>query len=648
MQSLAPSEYFPGIKFNYSFYTTGETKVALEYVNNNFLKCTGYAYSRAISTSFNGIIYALGGIQGSGAGLTNLNTYSKQATLTGTSVVNVSDLTTTLLTTTKMNGVKNTSYLTSFQNICSSTNFIKTTGLDPSTNKIVYTTTGIYQLYASSVGSSNIKIENIFDDNATTSWTTPTNSYLRSVVGASYAHSTYSINVINLGLVYGEWIKIRFPRKCYIQDVLYTPFSLPTSITEGYIIGSNDEFDWEPVYPISKTLTNLSEISLINVGGFLPLIYSGTSKSFKYFIFIATRIQGTAGANIGSTEKLVMINLRFILYDSWVYHDNIISVGTFPLGDPVSNALDINDNAYVSGQIISEGGLNVLSGTSTLTGRVGIEKAPHTTYSLDVLGDVNVSGAFRINGTSLTNSWSTSGTSIYYNGGNVGIGNSTPTWTLCLGNSQVSGSDGFLLIGKNNGSGGARTQRIGYNANFDLTIGDYGGGTGPWVEAFKLSYTAPANSLVVAGNGYVGMGVSPAYRTQIKLSYDNVTTGLHLDTSDDTNPNKYALTIWAYVIAGGEVGYRFRTQNYSGGTYTPLTINNYGNVVVQNNLSTGSLYSTTSIQASGSFYFQPNVWNRDNDNNLRFYFGGSSTSYWRGNFQATCSPSHEWRLGLNQ
>ena len=63
MQSLAPSEYFPGIKFNYSFYTTGETKVTLEYVNNNFLKCTVYVYSRAISTSFNGIIYALGGIE---------------------------------------------------------------------------------------------------------------------------------------------------------------------------------------------------------------------------------------------------------------------------------------------------------------------------------------------------------------------------------------------------------------------------------------------------------------------------------------------------------------------------------------------------------------------------------------------------------
>ncbi len=46
MQSPVPSEYFQGIKFNYSFYSTGDTKVTLEFVNNNFLKCTGYAYSR--------------------------------------------------------------------------------------------------------------------------------------------------------------------------------------------------------------------------------------------------------------------------------------------------------------------------------------------------------------------------------------------------------------------------------------------------------------------------------------------------------------------------------------------------------------------------------------------------------------------------
>ena len=63
MASAAPpSEYFSGIDFNISFYTEGDSSVTLNYVNSNFLKCVGYAYSRAISTSFNGVIYALNGI----------------------------------------------------------------------------------------------------------------------------------------------------------------------------------------------------------------------------------------------------------------------------------------------------------------------------------------------------------------------------------------------------------------------------------------------------------------------------------------------------------------------------------------------------------------------------------------------------------
>jgi hypothetical protein len=93
---------------------------------------------------------------------------------------------------------------------------------------------------------------------------------------------------------------------------------------------------------------------------------------------MATTIQGTSGAVAGSTEKFAITNLRFTLYDSWVYHDNIISVGTFPLGTPVSNALDVNGNAYVSGQIITDGGINVLS------------------------GDINITGEFRKNGTIFT------------------------------------------------------------------------------------------------------------------------------------------------------------------------------------------------------------------------------------------------------
>jgi hypothetical protein len=87
--SAPPSISFPGINWNLSFYTEGDNSVTLYYVNANFLHCTGYAFSRSITTSFNGIIYALNGIDtttltasgtitanlfsGSGASLTKIN-----------------------------------------------------------------------------------------------------------------------------------------------------------------------------------------------------------------------------------------------------------------------------------------------------------------------------------------------------------------------------------------------------------------------------------------------------------------------------------------------------------------------------------------------------------------------------------------------
>ena len=92
MQSPPPTEYFPGIQFNPYYYQASIEPVTKIYVDTNFLKCVGYAYSRAIATSFSGVINADGGINttnitatgtitanlfsGSGANLTSLNASS--------------------------------------------------------------------------------------------------------------------------------------------------------------------------------------------------------------------------------------------------------------------------------------------------------------------------------------------------------------------------------------------------------------------------------------------------------------------------------------------------------------------------------------------------------------------------------------------
>jgi hypothetical protein len=88
---------------------------------------------------------------------------------------------------------------------------------------------------------------------------------------------------------------------------------------------------------------------------------------------------------------------------------------------------------------------------------------------------------------------------------------------------------------------------------------------------------SPAMVIDTANN--VGIGTTNiAYKCHIKCIYDNLASGLHLDASDASPPNQYALTIYPYVVGGGAVGWKFRTQSLTGGMNTPLTLDHAGNV----------------------------------------------------------------------
>jgi hypothetical protein len=195
--------------------------------------------------------------------------------------------------------------------------------------------------------------------------------------------------------------------------------------------------------------------------------------------------------------------------------------------------------------------------------------------------------------------------------GFVGIGNTSPIAPLTIGNAALANQDGFIVLEKCTSLGTTRQFRIGLNDNFDLAIGDYGGNNvaGGWLQALRISYTAPSNSIVINGVGYVGIGINPSYKCHVKCNYDNVATGLHLDADDSgTNPNSYALTIWPYVIGGGQVGWRFRTLSVIGGNNTPLTFTNDGTIL-----------------------FQKDRWHSDSDGTARLYFQGNSCTYINGN-----------------
>jgi hypothetical protein len=94
-------------------------------------------------------------------------------------------------------------------------------------------------------------------------------------------------------------------------------------------------------------------------------------------------------------------------------------------------------------------------------------------------------------------------------GGKVGVGTANPLGPLSVGDSSVEGSDGFLVIGKKSGPG-TRHYRVGFDANFNFVIGDYGGNNavGAWTSPFAINWQAPSGSFYINSAGNVGVGTS--------------------------------------------------------------------------------------------------------------------------------------------
>jgi len=197
---------------------------------------------------------------------------------------------------------------------------------------------------------------------------------------------------------------------------------------------------------------------------------------------------------------------------------------------------------------------------------------------------------------------------ITISSGNVGVGTgANASYKLnvegainALQKIDIQGTNPTLRLLDTNSDGNAIIQFRELNDFYGMDIAYIGNTDNKmYIRSYNNSTTPVNNITIDRGSGNVGLGTTnPIYKCHIKCTYDNAATGIHLDAGEtNTDTNKYTLNISPYVIAGGEVGWRFRTQNFTGGTHTPLTLNNYGNVVVQNNLTTGS-FTTGSCVAN--------------------------------------------------
>ncbi len=135
--------------------------------------------------------------------------------------------------------------------------------------------------------------------------------------------------------------------------------------------------------------------------------------------------------------------------------------------------------------------------------------------------------------------------------GNVGIGNPTPQGILHLGRTDAT-SDGTLVISKK-ASNGNRNFKIGYDNNFNMCFGDFGGAT-------SGNTWRPTDFNINWSSGYVGIGTdNKLSRLTIRANYaDTSGGGLCLDSYDGT---VYNLKLYAYTPSAGKVNYTFQVNN---------------------------------------------------------------------------------------
>ena len=205
--------------------------------------------------------------------------------------------------------------------------------------------------------------------------------------------------------------------------------------------------------------------------------------------------------------------------------------------------------------------------------------------------------------------------------GNVGIGTSSPVAKLDVHQGltisypspgQATGS--IHISPYLNGTGGSSAITFGspdYNNGETAEAGIYVQGDGAFGTKmyFGTSQNYAAGSqvqMMINNNGTIGIGTgsdNPGAKLEIKNHFSSGIDSLRINSSDSS---EFWMGIQPYVVGGGNVGYKFRTNNAGGVTDNVLDITGDGKIGI------GIANPTTNLQVQGGLRLTGNFFDSIN------------------------------------
>lgn len=258
----------------------------------------------------------------------------------------------------------------------------------------------------------------------------------------------------------------------------------------GIVVGNNGSEQPQILFNVSDNSARFKmQINSVNTANERLSIYAGPLNSVATIETLV--VGGNGNVGIGTTNPTSPLHVIGNIYSSaGVIASTLWSSDAIRKVNP-SQVLTFRNSGGTAEMVIDG------------TGNVGIgNSAPG--YKLDVAGDINLTGAFRVNGTAISSSqWTTNGTSIYYNTGSIGIGTTAPGAkldvvgslrnTLATTHSLLGGAGNVYVAADNTGT---LYQGILFDVSSALFVN--GGVIHKRTPVSNVNYTALAADYIIA------------------------------------------------------------------------------------------------------------------------------------------------------